>query len=261
VGIGRGDMNKTPISSAEDNADTFNPGGLFARKKGLRRYIGPKRIILLVIFAITVGFAWHLYHQGILTPDMLTEWISAYPLASITAFTLLYAFSVVAALPTLPFNLAAGIFWGPVLGGIVATAGSGLGAVGAFFAARILFGQPLARKFDHRIVSWLQREFDEKGWRFIAFVRINPVFPTGPINYIFGLTSVRATTYIWATVLFLFPPSLAFAILGHEIGAFVIEGESANLVHGVIAVSAAVTILVAMKFAGKYLSYRRKSQL
>lgn len=248
-------MDKTHISSTEDNASL---GGLFARKKGLRRYIGPKRIILLVILAITVGFAWHLYHQGILKPEMLTEWISAYPFASVAAFTLLYVFSVVAALPTLPFNLAAGIFWGPVLGGVIATAGSSLGAVVAFFAARILFGQPLASKFDHRIVSWLQREFDEKGWRFIAFVRSNPIFPTGLLNYIFGLTSVRTMTYIWATVLFLFPPSLAFAILGHEMGTFVVEGENANLVRGAIAVSAAITILVALKFAGKYLNHRRE---
>ncbi len=232
--------------------------GLFAKKKGVRRYIGPKRVVLLVLFVALVFYAWSLYQRGVISPDILVKWIEVYPKLSFVVFSLLYACSAIAALPTLPFNLAAGMFWGPLLGGVLATVGSTLGAIASFFAARFLFGQPLAERYDHRLVDWLQREFDEKGWRFIAFVRMNPVFPTGPLNYVLGLTSISAVTYSWATALFLFPPSLAFAILGDEVGSFVLEGESADFVRGVVAVSAAVSLLVALRFAGKYMQQQNK---
>jgi len=231
---------------------------LFAQKKGWRRYIGPKRIFIIFVFALLAGFAWHYYDAGLLALAPLQAWMATYPRASIVLFVFIYSIITIVGIPAMPFNLLAGVFWGGWLGGVIATAGSGLGAVGAFYIARLIFGQPLARKFDHRIVSWLQKEFDEKGWRFIAFVRINPIFPTGPVNYIFGLTSVRAWTYTWATVAFLLPPSVAIAVLGNEIGTFVLDGGNQNMMKGVLAVSAAITILVGMRFVGKYLNERRQ---
>lgn len=76
-----------------------------------------------------------------------------------------------------------------------------------FAAARSVFGRPLAARFDNEFISQVQKEFDDKGWRFIAFVRLNPVFPTRPLNYILGLTGIAFFTYVWATFVFLLPPS------------------------------------------------------
>lgn len=232
--------------------------GLLAGKTGWRRYIGPKRIVLLLLFAAVLAGAWHLRRQGLLTPEVLRHYLDAYPVFSVVVFVGLYAVSVLTALPSLPFNLAAGVFWGPLGGGLIAAAGTVSGATLAFITARLLLGQPLARRFDQRFVRWLQEEFDRSGWRFIAFLRLNPVFPTGPLNYVLGLTSIGFVPYVWATAVFILPPSIAVAWVGSAMGSFVADGDVAAVMRIVVAVSAAVTVLVGLRYAARYLKSSRR---
>jgi uncharacterized membrane protein YdjX (TVP38/TMEM64 family) len=236
-------------------------GGLRRNRRGLRRYIGPKRVVLLLLIATGAGLAWHARGHGLLAPAPLQRFLADHPLEALGLFTLVYAVSIVAMLPTAPLNLAAGLFWGPVWGGLVATLGAGAGSLAAFFAARLLFGQPLARRFNNRLVATVQREFERKGWRFVAFARLNPVFPTGPLNYLLGLTAISSRTYAWATVAFLLPPSIAVAVLGHEAGAFVVAGNTAYLLHAFLIASAAVTFLFGIKFAVRLLDRSRAPQI
>jgi uncharacterized membrane protein YdjX (TVP38/TMEM64 family) len=229
-------------------------------KRGIRKYIGPKRIIGLVGLISLFLVGRYLHQQGILSPVIIYEYLDRYPLGFAFAFTAIYVVSVVCAVPTLPLNLAAGYLWGGVVGGVLATAGSGLGAILAFLAARITFGQPLACRFDHRIVSWIQMEYERQGWRFVAFVRINPIFPTGMVNYAFGLTSISTWTYTWATLAFLCPPSLVFAVIGDQAGTFLTDGSVGEMVRAVLVISAAVTMLMALRYATRFLTRNRGSR-
>jgi uncharacterized membrane protein YdjX (TVP38/TMEM64 family) len=61
----------------------------------------------------------------------------------------------------------------------------------------------------------------------VAFLRLNPVVPKGPINYFLGLTSVRLLPYAAATLAFLTPPSLLVAWIGKEAGSIPLAGSSA----------------------------------
>ena len=219
----------------------WNP---FTHNRGLYRYIGPKRVVLGALFAGLIGLAWYLRQQGHVNPEFLFTFISNYPLMAPLIFVGFYALSVLLMVPTLPLNLGAGILWGALWGGLIATAGSGLGAIGSFAIVRTTLGQPLAQRFDNRFVVWLQNELETKGWKVVAFTRLNPVFPSGPLNFVFGLTSICFSTYIWSSLAFIFPPALAFAIIGHEVRDFVLEGEKADLVKSIIIVSAGVTLVI-----------------
>lgn len=234
-------------------------GGYLERlktKRGWRRYFGPKRAAILLLMAGCVAGGWYLREQGLLQPSIIQETIAEYPVTSTVLFILVYGLSVMATLPTLPLNLAAGLLWGALAGGLVATAGSWLGALLAFLAVRLVFGQPLATHFDNRMVAWLQQEFSQKGWRFIAFIRLNPVFPTGLLNYVLALTAVPMTTYAWASAVFLLPPSLVFALIGEQAGTYLVEGGTADTVRTVLLVSAAVTLFVAIRIFARYLDAR-----
>ena len=173
------------------------------------------------------------------------------------AFVGAYALSVIGTIPTLPLNLAAGALWGPWLGGFVACAAMTLGSCGSFMAARSLAGQPLARRFDSRLVSWLQHELDLDGWRFVAFLRLNPILPTGPLNYILGLTSIGAMTYLWSTFAFLLPPATLVAFIGSSMGGLWEDGELRNVGKVTFLAAGAITLLVLIRYAAKYLGYRR----
>lgn len=227
---------------------------MMAGKTGLRRYIGPKRLLALILCVALFIIARRLNDDGVLTPDALRQLVETRPLLSGLAFIVFYAVTVLTALPSLPFNLAAGVFWGPWAGGAIATIGATLGAAAAFLASRFMLGQPLARRYDQRFVAWLQAEFSAKGWRFIAFLRLNPIFPTGPLNYVLGLTGISFSTYLWATALFLLPPSIAVAWVGDAMGTFVADGDVNAVIRLIVAGSAGVSLLVALRYLAKHWS-------
>ena len=93
-------------------------------KTGLRRFIGPKRIMILTVLAVLVGIAWYLRRQGWLDPSAIQHLIEQYPVIAPIVFALIYGLAMLSALPTLPVNLAAGLFWGPLLGGLYSTSGA-----------------------------------------------------------------------------------------------------------------------------------------
>jgi uncharacterized membrane protein YdjX (TVP38/TMEM64 family) len=230
------------------------PARIMTRSPGTRRF--GKRLLLLLL-AASMAAAWHFRGQGVLDPAVLQQMRLDHPLSAPGLFVLMYAAAVVACVPSAPFNLAAGFFWGPLWGGVIATIGASIGSVVAFYLARLLFGRPLVRHFDNRIVAMMQQEFDAKGWRYIAFLRLNPIFPTGPLNYVLGLTAIDGVSYGAATVAFLFPPSLAVAAIGHAMSTFWAEGEAARPLRMLLVVSVGVTALLGLKYAARLLNRRR----
>jgi uncharacterized membrane protein YdjX (TVP38/TMEM64 family) len=168
-----------------DNSTYFAPlRRSFARKSGLRRYVGPKRVFALIVLLAVVAAGWYLRKHDILDPSLVLGLLEKHPIVGPVIFAGLYGVGVLTALPTIPFNLAAGFFWGPFAGGALSACGTTLGAIGAFLMSRSLFGRPLADRFDNKLTAEIQEEFNAEGWKFVAFMRINPIFPTGPLNYV-----------------------------------------------------------------------------
>lgn len=249
------------ICAAEDSMslhsgrNSWNP---FVRERGLRRYIGPKRIMLGFLFFTLVGVVWYLRQLGYVNPEVVFILIAEKPLMAPLIFIACYALSVMLMIPSLPLNLSAGFLWGPVWGTLVAASGSCLGAIGAFLLGRIIMGQPLAKRFDNRVAKWLQGQLNTKGWKIVAFTRINPIIPSGPLNFAFGLTSIDFFSYAWSSFVFLIPPTLAFAIIGYEVGDFVIKGNIADLIRIVFIVSGVITLMVLIKVGAKNLIVNKR---
>ena len=217
------------------------------------KLISPKRLLLFGIIAGFVILAWYLRHLGYFTVEYLFRLIEDYPVIAPLIFVAFHVMALLFMIPSLPLNLAAGILWGPLWGGIITTIGGGIGAMCAFAIARSTIGQPLANKFDNRMITWLQNQLEIKGWRIVAFTRINPVFPSSPLNYMFGITSIRFSTYVWSSIVFLFFPALAISMIGYQIGDFVISGKLADIFTTVFIVSAIATMLIILRFAVKLL--------
>ena len=224
---------------------------MFWQKPGLRRYIGPKRVIIILLFSACLIVLWYLRKHGYLTPETVFQFVHDYPVWGPAIFITVYLLSVVALIPTLPFNLGAGFLWGPLWGTVFSVAGSGLGAMTAFLIARTAVGQPLARRFDNAMARWLQDELATKGWRVVAFTRINPVFPSGPLNFVLALTSITFPCYAWSSLVFMTPPTMVFSFIGHSVGGFMLDGEATRLVRLVMVVSLALAALVMVKMISR----------
>ena len=61
----------------------------------------------------------------------------------------------------------------------------------------------------------LIRGVEEEGWRFVAFVRLVPLFPFNLMNYAFGLTRIRLGEYVVASFVCMAPGAFAYTYLGY----------------------------------------------
>ncbi|MDR3640914.1 MAG: TVP38/TMEM64 family protein [Humidesulfovibrio sp.] len=223
-----------------------------AAKGTLRKYIGPKRLCLLVGYACIAAFAWHYWRIGILTPENVLLFISKNSITAPVLFIVAYALIVVFMIPSLPLNLGAGFLWGPFLGSIYTLIGCTLGSTVAFLFARTALGQPLARKFDNNILQWLMGQISKKEWQVVAFIRVNPAFPSGPVNYLLGLTSISFKHYFWASLVASYPLCLAFAYVGEAAGGIMLHGAAKQFVQLLLAVSITVCVGIAGRITYKY---------
>jgi uncharacterized membrane protein YdjX (TVP38/TMEM64 family) len=210
-----------------------------------------------VVAAMILATGLYLRKAGLLQPQLIDEYRRSHPLTALGGFALLYGLAVFTALPTLPLNLAAGLFWGAWWGGVLSAVGSTIGAVAAFYTARLTLFRAFSRRADNRLVEWIQYEFSHNGWRTIAFLRLNPVFPTGLLNYLIGMTAVDSYTYTWATFCFLLPPSILMALLGHEMGSFTLDGGLMLWLRRSLLILAAATSLFLLRRVGRILSRSR----
>ena len=226
------------------------------KKNGVRKWVGPKRIIILTAFVSAMLWVWwNSHNNGTLGPAIIAQYLNEHPIGSVALFLLVYAISVIAALPSLPLNLAAGFFWGGLLGGVYASAGVTLGGWVSFVIARRIFGQPLTEEFNNKWVVKVREEFERNKWKFVAFARINPIIPTGPLNYLLGLTSLSNRDFLWVTFIFLLPPSMVVSYVGDALQTFTAnQGNVREVIQSVIIASGAFTILVLIKFAFKIIN-------
>ncbi len=226
-------------------------GGVASFLGVVLRTVQRKRFILVVAL---FGLAFLLYamrHYGYFAPDSIVWFLRFHPVIAPVVFVIVYAVTVVCLVPTLPLNLGAGLIWGPYWGGILTVIGASTGSAWAFLIARHLASDYLNKKFSHSAWTWLRDEIQRKEWQAVAFTRINPIFPFGPSSYFFGLTQIRFSRYIVATILTIVPLSILFAGVGSSIGGIVLDGDVYKLVKDMLAISLAVTLLVVLKIVAK----------
>jgi len=170
------------------------------------------RIILFLGLLAAVTLA--IVYRDQFDAAALEAWVrDAGPVAPLL-FMLIYAVAAVLFLPGSVLTLAGGALFGPVLGTIYNLTGATLGATLAFLIARYLASDWVADKTGGR-VKQLINGVEGEGWRFVAFVRLVPLFPFNLLNYALGLTRLRLLHYILATYVFMLPGAIAYTYLGY----------------------------------------------
>lgn len=260
-------MESKARKSGDDNDVLFDPADVrdasdfesqSGRKGNVRSFlrvvqkaVRRKRFWLaIVLFGLAV-LLYALRQYGYFAPDSIVFFLKSHPVIAPVVFAVVYAVMVMCLVPTLPLNLGAGLIWGPYWGGILTVIGASTGSAWAFLIARHLASDFLNRKFSHSAWTWLREEIQRKEWQAVAFTRINPIFPFGPSSYFFGLTQIRFSRYIVATILTIVPLSILFAGVGSSIGGIVLDGDVYKLVKDMLAISLGVTLFVVLKIVVK----------
>jgi uncharacterized membrane protein YdjX (TVP38/TMEM64 family) len=168
-------------------------------------------------------------------------------------FVLSYALATVLFVPGSAFSLAGGALFSPLWGTIWNLAGATSGASLAFLTARYLASDWVLKKSGERL-SRIMLGVEAEGWRFIAFVRLVPLFPFNLLNYALGLTRIRFVTYMLTSAVCMVPGVLAYTWLGYAGRQAATGGENIMrdvlIAIGVLAAAALLPSLV-RRFRGK----------
>ena len=204
--------------------------------------------LALALFLVMAAAAAAVYRDS-LDPAALDPWLGALgPWASI-GYVALYALATVAFVPGTIFGLAGGVLFGPVWGSLWNLLGATLGATLAFLVARSIAGDWVERKAGG-LLKRLIEGVDAEGWRFVALVRLVPLFPFNLSNYALGLTRIPLQHYVIATLIFMVPGVVAYTWLGHA-GRGALTGEAGAVRYGLFALALLAAIALLPRLVGR----------
>jgi len=213
---------------------------------------------ILVLCILCAGIATAVVWRDSISIDSVTTWVAQAGWIAPLVFIAGYAIAAVFFLPGLVFTLAGGALFGPVYGPVYGTlynlTGATLGATLAFLTARYLAHDWVARRAGGRLqqlVAGVERE----GWRFVAFVRLVPLFPYNLLNYALGLTRIRLSHYMITSFIFMSPAGAAYTYLGYAGRELAGEGEDV-VRKALLAIAAIATVA----FISRQLNQRRQAR-
>jgi uncharacterized membrane protein YdjX (TVP38/TMEM64 family)/rhodanese-related sulfurtransferase len=169
---------------------------------------------IALALALAVGLLLAFANRGALSGDALHGWLAEAGAWAPLAFIALYTAATVLFLPGAVLTLVAGALFGAVSGALYSLIGATLGATLAFLVARYLAADWVARRAGGRLKQLIEG-VEAEGWRFVAFVRLVPLFPFNLVNYALGLTRIPFLAYAATSFVCMFPGALAYAWLGH----------------------------------------------
>lgn len=129
-------------------------------------------------------------------------------------FIILYAVATILFLPTMVLTFAGGALFGPFAGTLINLLGAICGALSSFLISRHLVHAWFSKKRGKRL-NQLIAGVNQKGWLFVALLRVFPILPFNLVNYGLGLTDISLRMYSITTIVFLIPAEILYTYFGH----------------------------------------------
>lgn len=178
-----------------------------------------KKTLLSVFLLLILVIIYFIFFKG-LTAETLREYIQDFgylaPIIYILAFTLL----PIAFFPVPVLALAGGLLFGFTYGTIYTIIGATLNSGIMFLMAKILakdaVTELLQKKLPEKWSKFLLEMDEKQGFRVIFILRLIPAMPYNVINYGAGLTSIKFSNYMIATILGILPGTLVFLNIGNK---------------------------------------------
>ena len=179
-------------------------------------------VLLALLGAVALFFAFDLgrffnldYIKG--TQAEFAALYAARPALVIGLYALTYVVAFALALPVgAVLTLTGGALFGLVVGTVVVSFASTLGATLAFLAARYLFGDAVRTRFGARMAE-IDRGAARDGPLYLFTLRLIPAIPPFAINLLFGLTKMRTWTFYWVSQLGMLAGTLVYINAGTQL--------------------------------------------
>lgn len=185
------------------------------------------------------------------------EYYQQNPLIVILIFAATYIVMTGASLPfATPLTVLAGAIFGTLVGSIVVSFASTIGATIAFLVSRFLFQDAVESKFGDRLAK-LQDGIEREGAFYVFGLRLVPLFPFVVLNSLLGLTKIKTFTFFWASQLGMLLGTIVYVNAGKELANINSIGDIASPT--LLASFIALGILpIASKFILNFLRSRKQ---
>lgn len=141
------------------------------------------------------------------------------PLLTIGAFFLIYVAVTALSLPGAAImTLAAGAIFGVLLGTIIVSFASAIGASLAFLSSRYVLRDWVKGRFGARVAA-IDRGIEKDGAFYLLSLRLIPAFPFFLINLAMGLTAMRLGTFYLISQIGMLPGTIVFVNAGTQLAA------------------------------------------
>ena len=139
------------------------------------------------------------------------------PILYIAGFFILYVAVTGLSIPGAAImSLVAGALFGVLIGTIIVSFASTLGATLAFLSARFVLRDWVQGKFGERLRA-VDEGLEKDGAFYLFTLRLIPVFPFFVINLLMGLTRIKTRTFFWVSQLGMLPATIVFVNAGTQI--------------------------------------------
>jgi uncharacterized membrane protein YdjX (TVP38/TMEM64 family) len=183
-----------------------------------------KIIIVLVIVGLIIAFK--VFNLGeYLTLSYIKESQAKFQVlysenrgAVIAGYMVIYVLVTSLSLPGAAImTLAAGALFGLVVGTIVVSFASTIGATLACFVSRFILRDWIQGKFGEKLKT-INEGIEKEGSFYLFTLRLIPIFPFWLINLVMGLTKMPLRTFYWVSQLGMFAGTIVYVNAGKELG-------------------------------------------
>jgi uncharacterized membrane protein YdjX (TVP38/TMEM64 family) len=191
---------------------------------------GKLLLLALVIVAIALFFwldlARFLSLEALQASQQeLSAFVAGNQLLAVGGFFLIYVAVTALSIPgAAVMTLAAGAVFGLVVGTVLVSFASSIGATLAFLLSRFLLRDYVEQKFG-ATAEKINGGIDREGAYYLFTLRLVPLFPFFVINLAMGLTRLRAHTFYWVSQLGMLAGTVVYVNAGTQLGQIKSTGD------------------------------------
>lgn len=215
-----------------------------------------KPILIITIVLALMGSAW-VFDIGEKI-EQLQGFIDGLGVYAPFVFLLIYIVATVASMPGTPLTLMAGILFGPLLGVILVSISSTIGAAICFLIARYFARDSLLKSLQgNKLFDQLNGMTETHGALVVMITRLVPAFPFNLLNYGFGLTGVPFLTYVFLSWICMLPATIVY-VLGPAALSEALKEGTIPVPIIIVFIIALALMIIAVREARKILKSTRR---
>ncbi len=180
--------------------------------------------LIFAVFVLIVAFFYFDGSQYLSLNYMKTqqmvfhEYYANHRVQTIALFLLIYILSTALSLPgATVLTLGAGALFGLLIGTILVSFASTIGATCAFLMARFVFRESIQSRYNEKLKA-INQGIEKDGAFYLFTLRLVPLFPFFMINLVMGLTPIRTFKFFFVSQIGMLPGTFVYVNAGTQIG-------------------------------------------